>query len=471
MTFRLDLRAITALCDDWVEPPDPVRSARAVRLFGAVAPWWLRRDVLAAATRHQPAYRCYEQRPGLPGALGSCWVAFAQLRPLPPLRDAFLLPVRWRPDTEHSDGLPPPLRRLADEVVQQLQREPAVAGRPWGLQLHDDAGLANLDLREFDGDERLAASGWAALAGGLLLAASERLPNARVWASAAWHPDFGIDGVEKLEGKLELAREWEVEEFFLPAENQRQALEWVRGRGLELRVVPLMPTADRPQPASLLREYLVRLGVPPPPDADWDKRVRHYTAIDRGTADEYHWTHLLKDIVTDCGAKFRQRYSECRPTHAVTVVSTSPSVVALAPAALAVGRCLLLYDEGDKKVCATVPKVEEFLRSNGIEPRSKPIRVGSREVELASIKPLVQAFCGGALAEEVVYDMTPGYKSLSLALDEIGAPRSWRIYCRHGQLLPDRRVNPGTEHYDAWQGRGEVGGERDRKPTCDFVSS
>ena len=53
--------------------------------------------------------------PCLPASHGSCWIVFVQHPPKrrPALRDAFLLPLQWRPNTPHSHRLPPKLVALA----------------------------------------------------------------------------------------------------------------------------------------------------------------------------------------------------------------------------------------------------------------------------------------------------------------------------------------------------------------------
>jgi hypothetical protein len=63
----------------------------------------------------------------------------------------------------------------------------------------------------------------------------------------------------------------------------------------------------------------------------------------------------------------------------------------------------------------------------------------------------VRAFAAGVPAEDVAFDLTPGYKSLSLELAELAPAGSWLLYCRHQQLAPDYRVDPGTERYDCWR--------------------
>src|SRR5262249_4186016 len=154
-----------------------------------------------------------------------------------------------------------------------------------------------------------------------------------------------IGPVESLSQKLRLAQEWVARELFLPAENQREALEWAQQHGRAPQLEPLMPVAADPQPRKLLEKYLARLGVPPGFEAPLRQRRRPYAAVDRRTADGYHWTHLLPDIIARCRGRFEQEHPACRPTHCVSVVSASPSAVALGPAVVGASRCLLLHEQ------------------------------------------------------------------------------------------------------------------------------
>lgn len=182
-----------------------------VRQLGGLAPWWLAGEVLAQAARRSPALEQWLPLPALPTSLGSCWIVLVPKRPLPCLRPALLLPLRWREGASHAPQLPAPLHELAGQVTEQL------GPLRWGLGLNEDAGLGGVDLSGLGGDDMGVASGWAALTGGLELARQERLPRADVWATAAWHPEFGIGQVEGLETKLALAALWGTREVFVPA--------------------------------------------------------------------------------------------------------------------------------------------------------------------------------------------------------------------------------------------------------------
>src|ERR1019366_10749000 len=159
------------------------------------------------------------------------------------------------------------------------------------------------------------ASGWSALFGGLALAADECLPDPSVWATAAWHEKFGIGPVNGLEYKLDLALEWKAEQMFLPAENYRRALEVLTGRDSSLKLNPLLPVTHQPQPHRLLDKYLARLGVPPRPDAPFLQRRSHYCRVDRSSADAYHWSHLLRDVIQRCHGQLELEHPACKPTH------------------------------------------------------------------------------------------------------------------------------------------------------------
>jgi hypothetical protein len=136
----------------------------------------------------------------------------------------------------------------------------------------------------------------------------------------------------------------------------------------------------------------------------------------------------------------------------VTIVSPSPSAVALAPAATRVKKCLLLYEmKEEDSIREARQRVEQFLRQAGIDPVPAPVAIGRRESELHEIREHLHRFTDGVDASNVAFDLTPGYKSLSLALAELAPCSSWLLYCRHKQLGPEHRIDPGTESFDCWQ--------------------
>jgi hypothetical protein len=134
--------------------------------------------------------------------------------------------------------------------------------------------------------------------------------------------------------------------------------------------------------------------------------------------------------------------------------------VALAPRALEVEDCLLLYEKqanekkGDGKQDSLIEKnrdkIIQLLRQHDIEPKQQGLELGQRDEELRQIHTAVRDFAAGVPPERLAFDLTPGYKFLSQELEEAAPTGSWLLYCRHEQLPPDNRVDPGTEHYDCW---------------------
>jgi hypothetical protein len=438
---------------DWLatlpSPPAlPSRQAiEAVRRLDGLAPWWLRPVVLARAGQRSEALRGQAQRPALPGGLGACWIVLEMKHQAGLLRPAVLLPLRWQAQTSHSDSLPPALRQLAMQVVEQV----GAAG--WGLHLHDEAGLQRVDLGRLSVKEATVDSGWAALLGGLVLARQDRLPRTDVWASAAWHPRVGIGPVKGLAAKLEVAREWAASQMFVPAENERDALEALAGSdGIKVEV--LRP-ASHPEPVKLLRGYLAALGAEPGPDEPLAIRKDHYENIlTSRDADDYYRRCLLHDAASHCAEQLRQGEPDWEPTHLVTVVGQLNAIVALGPLAVGARRCLLLHQVDDKEqippeIENSLAQVCASLATRGLDCVRGPLLIGKREIERQTVAEHLRSFCRDVPAEKVVYDLTPGFKPLSLALAELAPPGSWLIYCRHRQK--QNRPEPGTERYDRWQ--------------------
>ena len=164
---------------------------------------------------------------------------------LPLLRDAFVLPFCWtavdeglgNPRGEGTAKLPPSVAKLAQGVVRQLRGEfREVAEKDWELKLASPYGLDREDLSWMPLEE---ASGWAALAAGLIVAArgGGGKPDPRVWATGAWS-DGGIVpvGDQSLPGKVGLAVEFGARKFFVPEDQKPAAEAWVQGCGATLEI-------------------------------------------------------------------------------------------------------------------------------------------------------------------------------------------------------------------------------------------
>jgi hypothetical protein len=476
MTIRIDARTLADRCGVPSEPLCPAGAARLVELLGWLSQWWLPCSVLETAATQQPAYRGYTNRPRLPSDPGGCWVIFVCPRALPSLRPAFLLPLCWCPDVKDDPHLPIPMRELAERIRGQV---PDKDGKRWGLWLARPEGDEPRDLSGLHGDAMGVSSGWAALAGGLLLARGDGVPDVDVWASAAWHEEYGIGAVEalSLSAKLDLAAEWKIRQMFVPAQNQSEVDQW-RNLGGSVNVELLTPMTRRPdlgrplEPgqqvihqlkgkgsrppalALLLERYLDQIGTEPRPEESFNRRYKHYSRVSRRRANDFYFTHLLDDVVERCREHTMSGHPYCRPTHLVTVVSNQPAVVALAPRVLEAKHCLVLHeDPPDKLIQVNRNKVMDELSRHGVTPVPAGVRLGNRADELVQMETAVADFARGVPSERLAFDLTPGYKFLNFELEELAPAGSWLLYCRHEQMEPDDRVDPGTEHYDCWQQR------------------
>ena len=448
MARRLRLEDLIGSCETSALL-NPSLAERAVDRLGWLAPWWLRPEVIEQARKRQPAYAAYATRPRLPCEPGGCWVILVNPRKLSLLQEAFLLPLRWEKQTDDDPHLPGPLRELAVLVCQQL--DDGASGR-WGLWLAVPSREERIDLSPLDAAAFGAKSAWASLAGGLLLARDGLSPDGSVWASAAWDETYGVGQVDGIHAKLNLAAEWEARQFFLPAQNQPEVSTWHLSKGSRPPIDLLSPTNSDPARKRVLEPYLERLGVEPRAGASFEVCKRYYLRVDRKRADEFYWARLMEGDILRCRKGVPK---ECHPTHMVTVVSPAPAVVAMAPATLGAQRCLLLY-EGELKgtVEKALRQVQEFLQARGITCQAGPLAGETVSEQKESARQAVEGFATGVPAEELAFDLTPGYKNLSLAL-EAAAPRgAWLLYCRHEQDGPDRRPKPGSQSYDCWRKDG-----------------
>jgi hypothetical protein len=416
-------------------------------MLGWLAPWWLRPEVVHRAAEHQPAYAAYLERPSLPAVPGGCWALLVQGdRPIGLLKPAFLLPLCWRRGEPDDSHLPAPLCQLAGVVRGHLD---GGDGTAWGLHLARPEREEARDLSGLGEGLFGEASAWASLAGGLLLGRDGVSPHDRVWASAAWDDTYGIGRVDGLAAKLDLAAEWRVERLFVPAQNQPEASAWRETRGASSFVELLSPVNGAPAAECVLEPYLEVLGVEPGSEASWEVCQRYHARVGRQQAEDYYWHRLLAGDVERC----RQALPpDCRCTHLATWISSTPSVAAMAPMVLGVKQCLLLHlGEPRGAIATALTEVSTWLAGHGV--RCTPARLdGESFVALRQQTcAAVLRFAAGVPGSELAFDLTPGFKTLTLALAAVAPPGSWLVYCRHQQQGPDHRVVPGTQVYDCWR--------------------
>jgi hypothetical protein len=450
----LDTTRFERLCS---LPCSPRSALEAAVGLGCLAAWWLRPEVLRAAARLQPEWASCWTTPEVPAELGRCHVVLVNREPerLRLLRPAFLFPVCWRAGGGHAAGLPAALRRLADQVVKARPPQPEGAS-PWGLHPAFGSGQEDLDLSAL---EMGFDSAWAPLAAGLLLADQGITTCRDVWATGTWDRYSGVGQVEGLAAKLDLAREHEARYFFLPLPQRHEAEEWVqKNAATSPRLGFLQPDERGRQREVVLRPLLTELGMPPDMREPLPTRARYFALLPatHPRAYPYYRESILPEVVERLRRLREERWPDWRPSHLVTILSTSEELVPLAAGALAVRHVLICYTpDGEKgRLSIAAGRLRGDLAARGIACTLAPFRDGSPlEIE-AALRPHVQAFTAGAGPNDVVLDMTPGKKPMTLALERLAPAGSWLVYWRHAQL-GDRRPDPGHEDIERWPARGE----------------
>lgn len=455
MIKRLDQPTLQRLC---AQPQTAYHLSEVAVELGGLARWWLKDAVRELAAREEPwrsgGAEWLTVRPRLPDTSGSCWVLFALENPgqFPLLRPAFLLPLVWKPASAHSPQLPRGLQALAAEVIGDLRGRSRHTDGHWGLRLADSDGIDQLDLSGLD---FACDSGKATLVGGLIGAVDGGRPDPQVWATGGWGSGRDPTAVGGLQAKLQLARQWNVRELFVPKPIAPEAQAWCAQHRSALKIGSLDLGAASIDDA--LKDYLASLDIQPPLDAEaiseelrdwylrqWERR--------RARALAFYREQLLPRISRHCRGRIQQ---ECRRrpgktpslelTHLVTIASDNPELIPLVADALQVQHCLILYTADKQTLMEAAKTALDQLGYSSEETQFEADGDLSRQFGQA-----VSCFAAGTSRERVVFDLTPGTKLMSLTLAyQVAQESSWLHYLRH-----DRRgtaVCPGTERPMLWQ--------------------
>jgi hypothetical protein len=388
---------------------------------------------------------------------------------LPLARRAFVVPLRWAEGHTHDARLPRQLQELAGYVCNPPGFTGPLVSGSWALHLSPELG--ELDL---SGLPLQCTSGWAALAGGLLLATANARPDVTVWATGAWNDAGGIRPVGHLEAKVGLAIEQAVYHFFVPETQVEEVERLVREQGSALQVGALAEGERDPRKA--LRQYRNALDFPPLPSDPQESRCTYFLRQpDEPYSRRYYRENLLPDIVRNLGSQWA-RENSVPGTHLVTIVSDNPELVAMAIEVVRPRTCLVLYtrDKLDKLKearqlldkgevgCSLVPSecasLEELRAGIGAAGEVGPslflLNFPSLEELLAGMGPAIRTFATAVDPEELVLDLTPGNKEMSLALAlEVAQAGNRLYYVRHqrqGRLVipfSERLLVRGAGHH------------------------
>lgn len=452
MTNRLSSQQLLALLRKLPQELTAREAWDLSHCLGPAAAWLLCDDALQRLANEDPLFDKWPRpfRPrSLPDAVGSCGIIYAVNNPdaNPLVRPAFFLPLQWRETGEHDRCLPGKLRSLAERVCRHLK----VIG--WSLYLRPP--FQGLDLNAFDSvlDHE---SGWAPLAGALLIRTRGGKPRPEVWATGRWDGDGGIEAVDGLTAKLELARHWGATDLFVPEKQAKLASDGLRIGKLKSGLL---------SPEDALRDFLTALDAPPPCTADESVRKEYFfrQPRDHVITRDYYRSNLLPDIIARCREQIRCKWPGWEPTHLITVVSHNPELIFVAAHALRVRHCLLLYTEDasgkERRMKELAEKMASELKTGEQgHVETLPVPFWDDATMPKRMWRHIEPFVRGVADDALVFDTTPGTKLMTLSMELLARhfrPAAWLLYVRH--QMQQGRVVPFSEQLNRWQAKESAG--------------
>lgn len=448
--------------------------ARSIRIaLGGFAKWCVSPNVLRLAQEDFNAPRDWMDdaedslTPALPTTRGSCWMPVvvssdfqgdkAASLSLAALRSGFPFPFRWVPEMDHSSRLPPSVRKLAEQIVEDLKHDKDVklTGR-WGLQLPDEeCGLGDCDFSQFD--SLTAASGWVPLTVGLLTAldpnGSEVNPS--VWSTGAWASQGGVISIEGSRTKARAAVEFGAVRFYSPAINSNRLRKLGFLKEIQLQNIP----AGEHSPSKCLRSLVT----------DFNKRREPHAEDSRQTCEQWFQKHPSVFQATDF---YRRRLidmevSRCYETghglspgsvsHIVTFLSNRSELMRLTTAycmkSCRIEGCLIFYTPNDEDLAREQEPLRKELVSIGMPDIGITYQeIGDDPSQMAECRKLVRNWVEQhkIAPEKLLLDLTPGKKWMTLALLAAAPPQSRLLYWQNDNEPGTFRVKAGSETPFPW---------------------
>lgn len=451
--------------------------------LGPLARWWLHPEVLRAANiRKRELFQDdsdgWPLTSTVPSQLGACWILSVRqgvAKSYRCLRPCLVWPLRWRTAPAHNRRLPMGLQRLADEVRQAVsakfrvpQASPKISTNAplasnettaWALDFLDTDWQDVIKWNDFPSEWN---SAWIPLASGLVAAMHGILPDARVWASAAW--DEGVRSVDHLKEKLLCALDFGATAFFVPF-SQKEEANKIAQQFSNLSVHPLNNSTNLWEAMAPLLE---RLYVPPDRFASPQARAHYFLSIrDKGRAAEYYRTHIVDDIVAE-----HKNLAQLGATHLTIIVSESFDLPYLLARVFRPNHILLLFD---KTMTKQAMAARETLTALEFEPtvhirefhldaqlasiseappcNSEPTQKTVRDQLVEQFQTFLTDFLGDTASSRLVVDVTAGQTLMKLALYD-AIPRNSLAVCCQSKLDPaTRRPIPFTEEFHVWRVR------------------
>jgi len=363
---------------------------------------------------------------------GAFHVLVASRGDFPVLRPAFVLPLRWERDAEHSVKLPKSLLKHADDAVALYRRltpsRPDGGGKSirWGLTPNfpesADVNISGLDI---DG-----LSAMAAMLASLRLADANLRSVGTVLASVAWNGK-AWSRVEGVAAKLDAALASGATRVFLSDDNKNEVDAWERASGTT-GIVQFIQAESNPWRS--LEPFLHELEAPPLPDASLEIHARYYARAlaprPRGDAGrDYYLETLVRPLAVKCESDPGVRGIRGPVCCLVGCIAPGiPPVVALLARLLRPQMVKLIHsplrDEQDELLKRDLKVVTEHLRGEaGVDDvelwELDLVKLPLEELaaKLGERLTTVGADASERLAgSRLVIDVTNGPKRLSLAL-------------------------------------------------------
>jgi len=152
---------------------------------------------------------------------------------------------------------------------------------------------------------------------------------------------------------------------------------------------------------------------------------------------------LLPEIVADCRARLAQRGWTRSPGLMVTIVSHQWELVVQGALVFRPPRCLVLSTQDME-----AEKDKALAELRGRLPSCEPVdrRFTEGKVMAGRVQDLLEECCGSMAAGELLFDLTPGNKEMSLDLaTAVAQPGNWLTHARH--KMDAGYVIPGSQRY------------------------
>ena len=408
--------------------PTPSEAARITQDLRPLGDFWLRPDVLAAAADHSqalypdsaPSQAVPEQRRPRKSS-GGCWVLLASSDPGHPLlRDAFVLPLEWRREEQHSLRLPRGLAEEAERILAAVGIE--------GLSLHLQA-----ELKETGGSlEEIAfryESAWAALAAGAIILDQGGENFGDLLVSAAWQPEPGagaaghLSHVNGIAAKVEAAAAHCARLLFLPRANEEEARAaaaalGAAASGIELRFI----ASTTAKPRDALQAILLELESPPTRRDGWgfDHRVRYHRRLSADRGERYYVDELLDDVVDRLMLRVRADHRLQGINRLVLVASTSPGGAFLLTQLFDPGEVLLVHDDnlpgGQPVVAELAGRLHSLPRAAGGSRQVQSHEIATGDDFQTQVQHIIREWIGSEDAKQIFIDVTLGHRDFLFAL-------------------------------------------------------